>query len=228
MAEEPKPAAEEPKPVDPQQQTGQQQTGQQQTGQQQTGQRPAGRRVGAGPRDVRGPRVGRNFERGRGRQSAEDQDNRFEERVVKINRCSTVVKGGRRFSFSALVVLGDREGNVGIGFGKANEVPPSVEKAMKEARKNLTKISLSGDTIPHKVVGVFRSSRVTLVPASEGTGVIAGAAVRAVVECAGIKNVLTKVNGSTNPLNVVKATLTGLKELRNREEVVRLRGVEVP
>ena len=166
--------------------------------------------------------------RGRGRDGDLEEENRYEERVVKINRCATVVKGGRRFSFSALVVLGDREGQVGVGFGKANEVPPSVEKAMKDARKNFVKVAVASNTIPHKIVGAYRSSRVVMVPASEGTGVIAGAAVRAVVECAGIKDILTKVHGSTNPLNVVKATLNGLKTLRTREEVSRLRGVEIP
>ncbi len=163
---------------------------------------------------------------GRGR--TDDPDNRYEERVVKINRCATVVKGGRRFSFSALVVLGDRSGHVGWGFGKANEVPPSVEKAIKDARKNLVQIPLQGTTIPHQTIGIYRSSKVSMVPAAEGTGVIAGSAVRAVVECAGIKNILTKVYGSTNPLNVVKATMKGLMSLRNREEMVRLRGVDLP
>ncbi len=139
-----------------------------------------------------------------------------------------MIKGGRRFSFSALVVLGDREGNVGIGFGKANEVPPSVEKAMKIARKAFTKVSIHGNTIPHKIVGSYRSSRVVMLPATEGTGIIAGAPVRAVVECAGVKDLLTKVHGSTNPLNVVKATMNGLKQLRTREEVSMLRGVEIP
>lgn len=147
--------------------------------------------------------------------------------MVRINRCATVVKGGRRFSFSALVIVGDGESSVGIGFGKANEVPPSVEKAFKDARKSVHKISLKGNTIPHKIVGRYLSSKVVLVPASEGTGVIAGASVRAVVECAGIKNLLTKVYGSNNPLNVVKATMDGLRRLRTREEVSRLRGVEV-
>lgn len=146
---------------------------------------------------------------------------------MRINRCATVVKGGRRFSFSALVIVGDGESSVGIGFGKANEVPPSVEKAFKDARKSVQKISLKGNTIPHKIVGRYLSSKVVLVPASEGTGVIAGASVRAVVECAGIKNLLTKVYGSNNPLNVVKATMDGLRRLRTREEVSRLRGVEV-
>ncbi len=182
------------------------------------GRRPHGR-GGFGGRDRgRGPR---------GRQSDDPDAQQEEQRVVRINRCATVVKGGRRFSFSALVVVGDREGAVGIGFGKANEVPPSVEKAFKEARKNQRKVSLKGNTIPHEVVGRFLSSKVVLVPAAEGTGVIAGAAVRAVVECAGVKNVLTKVYGSANPLNVVKATLDGLAKLRTREEVSRLRGVEV-
>jgi small subunit ribosomal protein S5 len=166
--------------------------------------------------------------RGRDRGGRGDEDEgRYEERVVKINRCATVVKGGRRFSFSALVVLGDREGSVGLGFGKANEVPPSVEKAMKDARKNFVKVSLKGNSIPHKVTGVSLSSKVVLVPAVEGTGIIAGSAVRAVVECAGIKDILTKVYGSNNPINVVRATLEGLKGLRTAEEVSLLRGVEV-
>ena len=146
---------------------------------------------------------------------------------MKINRCATVVKGGRRFSFSALVIVGDKSGKVGVGFGKANEVPPSVEKAMKIARRTLASIARDGNTIPHRIVGEYRSSRVVLLPAAEGTGVIAGASVRAVVECAGITNILTKVHGSNNPLNVVKATLDGLRRLRSREEVSRLRGVEV-
>jgi small subunit ribosomal protein S5 len=182
---------------------------------------------GAGPgRGGRGAPRGRERDRDRER-GGEAEESRYEERVVKINRCATVVKGGRRFSFSAVVVLGDRCGSVGLGFGKANEVPPSVEKAMKDARKNFVKISVAGTTIPHRVVGTYRSSRVVLVPAAAGTGVIAGAAVRAVVECAGIKDILTKVHGSTNPLNVVKATMNGLKQLRSREEVTRLRGVQL-
>ena len=175
-----------------------------------------------------GGRGGPGGPRGRGgRGGGKEEESRYEERVVKINRCSKVIKGGRRFSFSALVVLGDREGSVGIGFGKANEVPPSVEKAMKNARKDFTKVSIHGNTIPHKIIGRYRSSRVIMIPASEGTGIIAGAPVRAVVECAGVKDLLTKVHGSTNPLNVVKATLNGLKELRTREEVSMLRGVEI-
>ena len=154
-------------------------------------------------------------------------DYELNDRVVHINRVAKVVKGGRRFSFSALVVLGDREGSVGIGFGKANEVPPSVEKAMKDARKNLVKVSRKGSTIPHQTMGRSLSSKVVLVPAVEGTGIIAGSAVRAVVECAGVKDLLSKVYGSTNAINVVRATLDALRKLRTAEEVSRLRGVEV-
>jgi small subunit ribosomal protein S5 len=163
----------------------------------------------------------------RGDRGAPDAgESRFEERVVKINKCATVVKGGRRFSFSALVVVGDRQGSVGMGFGKANEVPPAVEKALKDARKNMVKVSLRGATVPHRTQGRCESSMVVLVPAVEGTGVIAGSSVRAVVECAGVKDLLSKVYGSPNPVNVVKATLDGLKRLRTREDVGRLRGVE--
>ena len=188
--------------------------------------RPGGR-FGGGP-GGRGGRGGPGGRGGRRRGRGDEEDSRYAEVVVKINRCSKVIKGGRRFSFSALVVLGDKEGNVGIGFGKANEVPLSVEKAMKIARNAFTKVSIHGNTIPHKIVGSYRSSRVVMIPATEGTGIIAGAPVRAVVECAGVKDLLTKVHGSTNPLNVVKATLNGLKQLRTREEVSMLRGVEIP
>ncbi|MGQ9591362.1 MAG: 30S ribosomal protein S5, partial [Planctomycetota bacterium] len=177
----------------------------------------SGRESGPGRSRDRGGRFGR----------AEDAESPYEERVVRINRCATVVKGGRRFSFSAVVVVGDRKGMVGVGFGKANEVPPAVEKATKDAKKNFVKVSLVGTTVPHRVWGRYRTSKVVLVPAVEGTGVIAGAAVRAVVECAGVKDVLTKVYGSTNALNVVKAALAALRSLRSPEEVSRLRGVEV-
>lgn len=151
----------------------------------------------------------------------------LEDTVVKINRCATVVKGGRRFSFSALVILGNGNGVVGWGFGKANEVPPSVEKGVKDARKRLSRIPLVGTTIPHPVLGVFGSSRVLLTPASPGTGVIAGAAVRAVCEKAGIHDILTKSYGNNNPVNLVKATFDGLAQLRSRKQVEELRGVSL-
>jgi small subunit ribosomal protein S5 len=162
---------------------------------------------------------------------AKDREQRadgLEERVVKIRRCSAVVKGGRRFSFNALVVVGDKTGRVACGYGKANEVPPAVEKAAKDAQETLKRqkrISLRGQTIPHQVVGKFGASRVVMVPAGPGTGVKAGPGVRDVLECAGIRNILTKTHGSNNPLNLVKATIQGLLELRTREEVAALRGV---
>ena len=151
----------------------------------------------------------------------------LEDTVVKIFRCSKVVKGGRRFSFAALVVVGDRNGTVGIGFGKANEVPPAVEKAVKDAKKNLKEISLVGGTLPHKVVGKSRATSITMVPASPGTGVIAGSSARAVLEYAGVRNVLTKIYGSTSAKNVVKAVMDGLLKLRDKESIESLRGVEI-
>jgi small subunit ribosomal protein S5 len=151
----------------------------------------------------------------------------FEETVVKVYRCAKVVKGGRRFSFAALVVVGDRAGTVGIGYGKANEVPLAVEKGIKDARKVLYKIPLRGRTIPHQIGGKYGATRITLVPASPGTGVIAGSSARAVLELAGVQDVLTKVYGSTSAKNVVKASLDGLLKLRSKEMVETLRGVEV-
>src|SRR6516162_4810076 len=152
----------------------------------------------------------------------------LDERVVKIRRCAAVVKGGRRFSFNALVVVGDKKGKVAAGYGKANEVPPAVEKATKDAQESMKRskrISMRGDTIPHRVVGRYCGSRVILVPAGPGTGVKAGPGVRDVLVMVGIQNILTKVHGSSNPINLVKATIEGLKQLRTREEVARLRGV---
>lgn len=149
------------------------------------------------------------------------------ERVVQIRRCACVVKGGRRFSFAALVVVGDQGGRVGYGYGKAKEVPLAVEKATKAANRRLKAVQLDGSTIPHRVVGRFGASEVLLIPASPGTGVIAGATVGAVLESAGIKDILTKSRGSTNPLNLVKATLDALERLRTREAIARLRGVEI-
>ncbi|NUM34067.1 MAG: 30S ribosomal protein S5 [Candidatus Brocadiae bacterium] len=151
----------------------------------------------------------------------------YVEYVVKINRCATVVKGGRRFSFSALVVVGNKNGKVGIGFGKANEVPPAVQKAVKDAKKNSVKLDLCGDTIAHEVIGKFGATEVFMKPAAPGTGVIAGAAVRAIAEAAGIKNILSKAYGSTNPVNLTKAALKGLQSIRSKEQLRRLRGVEI-
>jgi small subunit ribosomal protein S5 len=152
----------------------------------------------------------------------------FEDYVVKIRRCAAVVKGGRRFSFNALVVVGDKNGRVAYGYGKANEVPPAVEKALKDAHETIkrqTRVQMRGQTIPHRVIGRFGASRVIMVPAGPGTGVKAGPGVREVLQACGIQNILTKVHGSTNPQNLVKATIKGLLELRTREEIQRLRGV---
>lgn len=151
----------------------------------------------------------------------------WSESVVTIRRCAAVVKGGRRFSFNALVVVGNGKGQVAWGYGKANEVPPAVEKGVKDAHKQMNRITLKGGTIPHAIVGRFGASRVVMLPASPGTGVIAGGAVRAVVQAAGITDILTKVYGSTNKLNLVKATIEGLSRLRTKDEVARLRGVSL-
>ena len=147
--------------------------------------------------------------------------------VVKINRCAAVVKGGRRFSFSALVAVGDQSGVAGYGFGKAKDVPGCVEKGVKDARKQLVRVPMTGTTIPHDVIGRHTATKVILLPAAPGTGVIAGSAVRAVMEAVGIRDVLTKVYGSANPINVVKATFDGLAQLRRKRDVERLRGVKL-
>lgn len=149
------------------------------------------------------------------------------DKVIKIRRCAAVVKGGRRFSFAAMVVVGNGAGRVGWGYGKANEVPPAVDKAQKDAQRSMIEVPKEGATIPHATQGHFGSSDVILLPASPGTGVIAGAAVRAVCEAAGIHDVLSKCYGSTNPINIVKATIDAIQKLRPKHEVERLRGVSL-
>ncbi|MBL8816849.1 MAG: 30S ribosomal protein S5 [Planctomyces sp.] len=159
--------------------------------------------------------------------STGDVRNDSGEKVVQIRRCACVVKGGRRFSFAALVVTGDGNGKAGYGYGKAIEVPLAVDKATKQANRSQQSVPLVGTTIPHQVVGRFRSSSVLLLPAKPGTGVIAGDSVRLVLESVGISDILTKAYGSTNPLNLVKATFDALKQLRTREQIERLRGVSL-
>jgi small subunit ribosomal protein S5 len=151
----------------------------------------------------------------------------FIDRVVKIKRCAAVVKGGRRFSFAAMVVVGDGRGRVGWGYGKANEVPPSVEKANKQAMRTMVQVPIIEGAIPHRIEGRYGAARVVLLPAGPGTGVIAGAAVRAVCEAAGITNILTKSYGTNNPVTLVKATIAALSQLRTRQQVERLRGVSL-
>lgn len=157
----------------------------------------------------------------------ESESEGLDENVVKIYRCATVVKGGRRFSFGSLVVVGDRNGNVGIGYGKAKEVPASVDKARKIATASQKAIKLVSGTLPHRVVGRYGASKVVMVPAAPGTGVIAGASVRAVLELAGVHDVLTKSYGSNSPKNLARATMNGLSQLLTREDVERLRGVKL-
>jgi small subunit ribosomal protein S5 len=175
-------------------------------------------------RQERGERSERGGRRPRNKEEGKSDSDQFES-VIQIKRCAAVVKGGRRFSFNALVVVGDKKGSVSFGYAKAKEVPPAVDKAVKTASRSMQKVPLRGSTIPHQVTGRFGASKVLLIPAAPGTGIIAGRGVRDVVVAAGIHDILTKNLGSTNPINVVKATLDGLSKLRTRESVSEMRGV---
>ncbi|MBO4885216.1 MAG: 30S ribosomal protein S5 [Clostridia bacterium] len=156
-----------------------------------------------------------------------EQVSEFKEKLVAVNRVSKTVKGGRNMRFSALMVVGDEKGRIGCGMGKAVEIPEAIRKGTEDAKKNMVTISLVGTTIPHEVLGIYGTGRVLLMPAPEGTGLIAGGPVRQVLEAAGVKNIRTKSIGSNNPINMVKATLEGLKQLRNAEQIAKLRGKTV-
>jgi small subunit ribosomal protein S5 len=182
-----------------------------------------GRDSSGGPRGGRGGRDGSRGGRGRDRDGGSD----LQDRVVEIRRVSKVVKGGRRFNFSALVVVGDGKGRVGVGLGKANTVPVAISKGQDKAKRDMFDVPMRGTTIPHEILGKFESSSVMLKPASEGTGVIAGGAVRAVLELAGVRDVLTKALGSTTAVNLVRATEQGLRSLRSKAAIEQARGVKI-
>jgi len=164
---------------------------------------------------------------GQDNRRGQQEESEFEDKVIHINRCAKVVKGGRRFSFSAIVVVGDKKGQIGVGLGKAGEVPEAIKKAGKQAKKNLMKVPMDGKTIPHEIIGHFGASQVLMKPAPEGTGIIASSSVRAIMEVAGIQNILTKSIRRDNPHNVVRATLAGLKNLRNFADIAKARGKTV-
>lgn len=160
-------------------------------------------------------------------QMGRQEESEFEDKVIHINRCAKVVKGGRRFSFAAIVVVGDKKGQVGVGLGKAGEVPEAIKKAGKQAKKNLMRVPLEGNTIPHEVLGHFGASQVLMKPAPEGTGIIASSSVRAILEVAGIQNILTKSLRRDNPHNVVRATFEALRSLRSFSDIAKARGKTV-
>ena len=169
----------------------------------------------------------RNPQRGGRKNFKKEEDKEFKEKLVYVNRVAKVVKGGRNFRFTALVVVGDEKGQVGAGLGKAAEIPDAIAKAVQKAKRNLIKVPIVGTTIPHEVIGVFGRGKVLLLPAPEGTGVIAGGPARAVLELAGVKDIKTKSQGSNTPANCVKATLEGLKALKTAEEYAKRRGISV-
>jgi small subunit ribosomal protein S5 len=230
MAEQEKTSSSEPTPAAPAEPQAAPQAAPQQAafpGAESRGGRGGGGGGGRGRSGGGGGGRGRGGNRDRGGAGRGADESGMESAVVRIYRCSKVVKGGRTFSFGALVVAGDRKGNIGIGYGKANEVPPAVEKATKDARKAMFKINLKGSTIPHIAKGTSGASTVILVPARPGTGVTAGKSVRPCVELAGITDILTKAYGSTSPKNLVKATMAALRQLKNRDQVEATRGVKL-
>ncbi len=180
----------------------------------------------AGNKDANG-RDQRGGGKGRGPRQQQSRSKLYDEEVVRINRCDKVVKGGKRSSFSAFVVLGDSKGKAGCGMAKARQVPNSIDKAVRDAEKNIESYPVVKGTIPHEVTGRFRSSVVRLIPASDGTGVIAGKSVRAVLEKIGVHNILTKAYGSTNPVNLVEATFDALRQLKTKEQYEELRGIKL-